>query len=582
MLSDRYIKTLVTCCLAWPFLLNAQGIRIPAGSYVIANHGNIVTKFNWTNNGKFTHNGGYLVFAGDTQRINGSKSDTFYNVTVAAGSNTSIVTGGQTLRNILKSDGTLNANNNITLLANTARTALVDGSGTGQVLGNLTMQGYLSYGFGYKYLGSPFQAATVSELSGEVNLGAAFPSVYRHDENQASNGWITYTTLTDTLKPMRGYAIQMGTGTAAKTIDLNGVVSNGNISVALSNTNQAYTKGFNLVSNPYPSPINWDTTGWTKTNIDNTVYYFDADTSAADQYGGVYNSYINGVSSDGKANNIIPAMQGFFVHVTDGTFPVAGTLGISNGTRITTITKTYRQLNGTNDIPLLRLWVGFSGYPLSDPTVIYFPDNASKKFDKTRDALKFMNTSNRVPNLYSIDASGEKLSINAIPLPDSSTRVALGILGTQSGSLTFFTTDVSALPGNLYCYLHDEVTGTYSDLKTNKSYQCQVEAGTNQQRFSLVFSRKPILQNSPGADPATTNDRFQVNGTGRNIRLKLVMTTGEKALIRIINTAGQILYTKTYSQSGNYPLNLLLPQGMYQVVCYMDNNIITRQIFAGE
>lgn len=512
----------------------------------------------------------------------GSKADTFYNITVAAGSNTSIVTGVQTLRNILKSNGTLHANNNITLLANATRTAWVDGSGTGHVLGNLTMQGYLPYGFGYKYLGSPFQAATVNELSGEVNLGATFPSVYRHDENQASNGWITYTTLTDTLKPMRGYAMQMGTGTAAKTIDLNGVVSNGNVSIALSNTNQAYTKGFNLVSNPYPSPINWDTTGWTKTNIDNAVYYFDADTSAADQYGGVYNSYINGVSSNGTANNIIPAMQGFFVHVTDGTYPVAGVLGISNATRITTITKTYRQLNGADGIPLLRLWAGYSGYPLSDPTVIYFPDNASKKFDKTRDALKFMNTSNRVPSLYSMDASGEKLSINALPLPDSNTRVALGIQGTQSGSVTFFTTDVSALPTNLYCYLHDAVTGTYRDLKTNKSYQCQVDAGTNQQRFSVVFNRTPILQNSPGAEPTTANDLFEVSGTGRNIRLKFAIATGGKALIRIINTAGQVLYTKTYSQSGNYPLSLLLPQGIYQVVCYMDNNIITRQIFTGE
>jgi len=582
MLSANHIKVLCILCWMWPLSVTAQGIQIPAGAYVIANHGNIVTKYNWTNNGKFTHNGGYLVFAGDTQRINGSKSDTFYNVTVAAGSNTTIVAGGQTLRNVLKSNGTLHANNNITLLANATRTALVDGSGTGNVLGNLTMQGYLPYGFGYKYLGSPFQAATVNELSGEVNLGAAFPSVYRHDENQASNGWITYTTATDTLKPMRGYAVQMGIGTSAKTIDLNGVVNNGNVSIALSNTNQTYTKGFNLVSNPYPSPINWDTTGWTKTNIDNTVYYFDADTSAADQYGGVYNSYINGVSSDGKANNIIPAMQGFFVHVTDGTFPVAGTLGISNAARITTITKTYRQLNGADGIPLLRLWAGFSGYPLSDPTVIYFPDNASRKFDKTRDALKFMNTSSRVPNLYSLDASGEKLSINAIPLPDSSTRVALGIQGTQSGSLTFFTTDVSVLPGNLYCYLHDALTGIYQDLKTNKSYQCQVDAGTHQQRFSVVFSHKPILQNRPGTEPATLNDRFQVIGAGRNIRLRFTITTGEKALIRIINTAGQVLYTKTYSQSGNYPLNLLLPQGIYQVVCYMDNNIITRQIFAGE
>ena len=51
-----------------------------------------------------------------------------------------------------------------------------------------------------------------------------------------------------------------------------------------------YTKGFNLVGNPYPSAIDWDAaSGWTKTNIDNAVYYFKA--SATDQYGGTY-SYL--------------------------------------------------------------------------------------------------------------------------------------------------------------------------------------------------------------------------------------------------------------------------------------------------
>ena len=54
----------------------------------------------------------------------------------------------------------------------------------------------------------------------------------------------------------------------------------------------------NLVGNPYPSAIDWDaSSGWTKTNIDNAIYFFKA--SGTDQYGGTYSSYVNGVSSDG-------------------------------------------------------------------------------------------------------------------------------------------------------------------------------------------------------------------------------------------------------------------------------------------
>ena len=68
-----------------------------------------------------------------------------------------------------------------------------------------------------------------------------------------------------------------------------------------------------------------------RNNVDNALYYFNASTT--DQYGGTYSSYINGVSSDGIAGNLIPSMQRFFVHVTDGTYPVAASFSISNDAR---------------------------------------------------------------------------------------------------------------------------------------------------------------------------------------------------------------------------------------------------------
>ena len=46
-------------------------------------------------------------------------------------------------------------------------------------------------------------------------------------------------------------------------------------------------------------------------------------------------TYVNGISSDGTASNIIPSMQGFLVHVSDGAYPVTGTLGVNNNVRIT-------------------------------------------------------------------------------------------------------------------------------------------------------------------------------------------------------------------------------------------------------
>lgn len=578
MLPTKHIKLFCISILIWPMFLLAQGIRIPSGAYVIANSGNIVTNNNWTNNGKFTHNTGTIVFAGTRQQINGTGISSFYNLLITTSSNTSITSVGHSLKHIIKCDGILNANNNFTLLANATQTALVDGTGIGDIVGNLTMQGYLSNGFGYKYLGSPFQLATVNEMSGEVNLAATFPSVYRHDENQTSNGWISYTTATNTLVPLRGYAFQLGNSIGARTIDMNGVINNKNLSLSLSNHNQTFTKGFNLVSNPYPSPINWNAAaGWTKTNIDNALYFFDAGTT--DQYGGTYSSYINNVSSDGKANNIIPAMQGFFVHVSAGTFPVSGLLSISNPTRITVMPQTYRHLNGMDSISLLRLRANLSGNTESDPTVIYFQNKASQKFDGDLDALKIMNTNAGIPSIYTISSDQQNLSINALSLPDSSLQIPLGVQMMKDGELAFFITDINALPTYLFCYLLDKTTGNYHELKQNSRYTFDLAAGIYENRFSLVFSRKEILSAQISAEPTAVG--FQIYGAGKNLQIILNIPTGQKADIRFINMAGQVLITKTYAQSGSYPLNLQLPNGIYQVVCYTSDSIITKQIFIG-
>jgi hypothetical protein len=113
------------------------------------------------------------------------------------------------------------------------------------------------------------------------------------------------------------------------------------------------------VGNPYPSPIDWNAVGgWTKTNVDNAIYFFSNGTVS--QYTGTYSSYVNGVSSNGVAGNIIAAMQGFFIHVSNGTFPVSGLLAVNNTARNlnpTTVFFDYTVPQAPS--PFIRLSAGF-------------------------------------------------------------------------------------------------------------------------------------------------------------------------------------------------------------------------------
>jgi len=89
---------------------------------------------------------------------------------------------------ILVQNGNLSTGGNLTLLSTAVQTSLIDGSGAGTVTGNVTMERYLPSAFGYKYLSSPFQAATVSELGDDIDLTNWFPPLFRYNEASISSG----------------------------------------------------------------------------------------------------------------------------------------------------------------------------------------------------------------------------------------------------------------------------------------------------------------------------------------------------------------------------------------------------------
>ena len=576
----KFYISFISICILLPFCIKAQGLIIPSGAYVIAGNGNIVVSSNWINNGSFTHTSGSVVFAGTTQSLGGSTATTFNNITVLSGSATTVSSAGHQLKNILLSNGTLNANGNLTLLSTALGTAAVDGTGTGEVLGNLIVQRYIASGFGYKYFSSPFTSDTVGDFSNDMNLAASFPSFYKHDESLASNGWVTYTNGAGILSPMRGYAANLGSSLTPKTVDLKGVVNNHGLSLALYNNNMAYTQGFNLVGNPYPSPINWDAaSGWTKTNIDNAVYYFNAGTT--NQYTGVYSSYINGVSSDGAAGSTIAAMQGFFVHVSNGGFPVTGLLGINNNARILNSTANFFRVDGTQGgQPLLRIAAGFGTAQPADALTFYFNDEATPGFNRKLDALKLLNTDSIVPNLFAISKDAQKLSINALPtLTDSLTTIPLGLITKKDGWINFNAKDIKDIPAGIHIYLYDKKAGIHHDLQKDSLYRVFLPAADYENRFFLQFSSK-----EPGtiANPAANGDGFAVYSANAKLFVNAQLPAGEKGIVTVVNTAGQVMYRQEIAGNGYQPLHTSLASGIYIVHFSGASKEQSKKIFVGD
>lgn len=460
--------------------------------------------------------------------------------------------------------GPLNTSGNLLLLSDASGTALIDGSGTATLSGNVTMQRYLPSAFGYKYISSPFQSTLVGDLADDIDLGSAFPSLYRYDENRTVSGWVSYTNPANVLNPLQGFSAQFGTGGMPFTADLTGAVNNGALSVTLYNHNQPYTKGFNLVGNPYPSPIDWDApSGWTKTNIDDALYFFKA--GVADQYTGTYSSYINGISSDGIVSGIIPSMQGFLVHVSDGTYPVTGTLACDNRVRVNNFAQPFSKSGKSGPEQYLRLKAQFTDDSLSaDPMVVYFDAKASILFDRFSDGLKLFNTNLAVPNLYSVTPDNYKLSVNGLPpMTVSFIQIPLGLKTNRAGTIEISLAGADESTKAYGIYLVDAVNSVTHRLDMGQGYSVALAKNEYTGRFYLNIGSEVT-----GVENPTVNDepKLKVYESNGIIVTEIGTLKEEKGLFSVINTGGQTVFSRKVDIPCRFETDINLKQGFYMGV----------------
>jgi len=562
-----------------------KDLTIDNGASLIVNGNTIQVSGSINNNGILDASNGTIEFNGSVAQSIGS--NVFENNTIR----NFIITNstGVTLNDTLKVSGivTVNTGNlvsdgHLVLLSGPSQTALINGTGAGEVTGLVTMQRYLPSGFGYKYFSSPFQDSRVSQFGDDMDLGAAFPSVFRYDENRKlagvpASGWIKYSYPDSLLRPMRGYSVNFGSVSVPDTADVTGIVNNGSMSLTLYNHNNPYTLGFNLVGNPYPSPIDWDAAGWTKTNIENAIHFFKA--SPSDQYGGTYSSYVGGVSTDpGVATNIIPSMQGFFVHVSNGAFPVTGTLGLDNSVRISDLTHSFIKSAQDESSPLLRLSAGFSEDPEAlDKAVIYFDDNASTTFDSKFDALKLMNTDLNVPNFYSEGSDGSKLSINALPSSlITGCTIPLGIKISRAGNVVFKIPFVSSQLPVTTLYLADMTAGINQDMLSGNEYSVPLVSGDYPGRFFLYLNSSPT-----GITNLQNNELgFKAYFFEGRIVADVDLQGSNEGKIVITSLTGKQLFNTKIFDSGHYEFNPEIKPGLYIITFSTGNNRISRKIIA--
>jgi hypothetical protein len=312
----------------------------------------------------------------------------------------------------------------------------------------------------WHYISTPVKNSTAEFFAG------TYLNAYDTDNSE----WVPFTSLNQVVNTMEGYSTKLPAGFSGQTITFSGELNTAH-SAPLSISLTDGGNGYNLVGNPFPSVIDWDDANWTKNNIANAVYTWNAGT-------GSYATYIGGASVNGGSRYIAP-MQGFFVEAT-GANP---SLQIDNNDIRLDHEASF--LKEEEDL-MNQLSISLSGSVGTDEIIIRFIEEATAEFDANYDAHKMFGNAN-LAQVYAIADDLEQMAIHSLSDVKNTEFIKLGLKIEESGNYVMNFNDFNSFNENVTITLEDTKMNTFKVLSASDSYEFNFEVGENTNRFVLHF-----------------------------------------------------------------------------------------------
>ncbi|OYU95155.1 MAG: hypothetical protein CFE21_12675 [Bacteroidetes bacterium B1(2017)] len=489
-----------------------------------------------SDNAIFNYGSSTIIFAGTSATIGGI--DTFYNITINTGATTSVVPSAGNKVNVINNlvvNGAFTSNGNLTLKSSATQTARLATS-AGTIIGNLNVEQYFPGGKrASRFLAHPFNTAiNLSQLLDDIDitgnpdgitdanikaLGIGFtpttlnnPSSYWFNPaatsaSSSSSGWVAFNSANGSganntwglgegirvlIRGAKGEGIDVNNYTPSGTIiTMSGTPNQGNNnSVSLSSLGAGSGQGFNLIGNPFASPVDISAVVYASTGsaqINKTIY-------TRNPYSGAYISQLL-VSGNPK---IIPAYTAVFIKATSGS-PV---LNFTQVNKATYSNETVFKKNSyiTNGIQL-KASIDTLEY---DVLNFAFDTAFNERFEPANDAAKL---NNDLFDLYSISFDLKALSTDMRPITVNSI-IPLGLRLNTGSKRIRISASANTLENNLEAYLLDKYTSVLTKLDEGAYYDLTID-GTNSQsygenRLQLVFKPEITGINQLEQEPKIT------------------------------------------------------------------------------
>lgn len=571
----------------------------------------------FNNNGTITNNEGSLVFSAPVT-FAGSGSTITKNLEINHAGTSQLNNRIQVIGSLKVNDGTLNANNNLTLISTAIGSAVIAPIAAGSnITGKVTVQRYIPIGkraFRFltpsvttdDFISNNWQLAThiagsKTGTNGFDTTGSGNPSLYTYNNRQATgSGWtaIANTNATN-LEAAKGYRLLVRGDrnvdiNAAPSANMNnpitlvatGIVATGTVTVntssnpAMNNTTNATTNGYSLIGNPYVNTINWNSVS--KSDLSDSYYTWDANMGTVGQRGRyvAYNAITGSNNVTSAVNQYIQPGQAFFVKNT--TLGTAGTITFNEADKIGGTTNPSFFRTAQSDLPRLDLQVFetkemlLSSNPI-DAAVAVFSSNFSNQLE-SGDVEKL---TTGIENLSFWNAATQ-LAIDARPAPAITDELAVQLQQFQANKSYTFRTQFKNFHNSTTPFLWDAFLNQFTTLTLDKP--TDVTFATTTDAASFATNRfKVVFQNKTLSNPDFTADQVVLYPnpvTTKQFTLVLPSYYSGKVNVKIINTIGQQVYQTTQDAQNNLTVNLstITASGMYLVQITNEGNTITKKI----
>jgi hypothetical protein len=409
----------------------------------------------------------------------------------------------------------------------------------------------------YNTLNDQYSNAVGFDLS---NLQYPSPLVAPNGINGTDNNNVPFATA-------KGYLIRTPwnhpTAPTVFTGQFKGIANSGDLTYVMNLTGSR----FNLVGNPYPSPIDMEKfVEDNQNNITTSLYFWretngNQDNNAYCQWNdGLFQS--NNESQVANPNGIIRTGQGFFVQATG-----AGTaLVFNNGQRRSDVSNQFFRQGMTQDVYWLNL-TNTSG--LFSQTVVSYKEYATNgvdRYDGKNIGAATMSLASTIDGVeFGIQGKASFVDTDVVPL---SFKVA------TAGNYTIAIDHTLGLfNGSQAIYLKDKMLQTIHNL-TAGAYVFTTDSGTFTDRFEVVYRESAL-----GVDnPNFTANQVVIYKDESN---QIVVNTGTIIMntIRVFDVRGRLLTTKNSINASQTSLQVdVATQVLLVQVTSVDGETVTKKV----